>query len=962
MATLGKRVAVPIVPGVMPLEDSTELDTLYFTNSDKIRFQNSKLRKIKGWQRIFSTNFQRITGAARNIFSYTDQNGMPLTVIGTNTRLYAVIESTFYNITPLETATTTIASAFSTEFVTNTFEVTTTAGSSVVTLNIFQYLNTNDLIQIAGASGPINGIPASAFDGTFLANVINDTQIQINVGSVATSSGTQALTFQWATSYLYVTYPNHGLLKGDRIKLLAATGVANIPDTQINGETIVTNVVNPNTFVIQTGTIATSLVTGGGGGSTTIQVQIAPGNVDQSDGFGYGGGNYGIGNYGVQGQFGHVGTFPRIWSMDAYGANLVLTPGDPLTSSTDNLYAWANDVTVAPVLVSSLGGAANVPLAVRWVYVSQNNAVIALGAAGIKNNFVASGTSNIEVWTQDANTNAFSLIIQQAGPLLSQATSRSRDLLFTENEVYLAEYVGKPFFWNIKKLFTTDGIIGPKARAEVEDAVFWMGQGDFFIFDGTSVNIAPNNTVKRYVFDNINFSQGHKVVAFADVEYNEVWWFYPIDGDMEPNNYVKYNYKDGIWDLGTLNRSAAEEPLTIHELPYLIQSVIPNTLTIGNNVRTYFFGPANDQIGPDPLTTTSGSQLIAINVVADCYLQVGDYIYVSNALGTNGIPASEINGVKQIVSLTYEDVDVSGESLYGVGLYGVGLYSFVAGSGIGTGYGEGGYGLGGYGGSTATFGYGSGLYGVGLYGVSQEPDNQEIQLVISSTSTTASSSGSGGGDTITIGTNIIGLDFQDTVGIGVNEIITVSSVQDVDGIPGSQINGEAIPVRFIDGNTVQIADQSPTTVFSTSLAVGGGPFAAVDYIRSDRLFMHEYGNDDYNPDFIPGVSPPEDQFAAMNAFAITNYAQIDDGDQVMVVYTVYPDSNQQGVMELTVNGRLYAQYPTITKGPYEIDPTTPKIDVMMVARERQYKIQSNVVGGTFVVGKWQEEVKPSSTR
>lgn len=961
MATLGKRVAVPIVPGVMPLEDSTELDTLYFTNSDKIRFQNSKLRKIKGWQRIFSTNFQRITGAARNIFSYTDQSGMPLTVIGTNTRLYAVIESTFYNITPLETATTTIASAFSTEFVTNTFEVTTTAGSAVVTLNIFQYLNTNDLIQIAGASGPINGIPASAFDGTFLANVINDTQIQINVGSVATSSGTQALTFQWATSYLYVTYPNHGLLKGDRIGLLAATGVANIPDTQINGETLVTNVVNPNTFVIQTGTIATSLVTGGGGASTTIQVQIAAGNVDQSDGFGYGGGNYGIGNYGVQGQFGHVGTFPRIWSMDVYGANLVLTPGDPLTSSTDNLYAWANDVTVAPVLVSSLGGAANVPLAVRWVYVS-HNAVVTLGAAGITNNYVASGTENIEDWTQDASTNAFSLIIQQAGPFISQATSRNRDCIFTENEVYLVEFVDKPFIWNFRKLFTTDGLIGPKARSEVEDAIFWMGQGDFFVFDGTSVNIIPNNTIKRYVFDNINFSQGHKVVAFADVEYNEVWWFYPIDGDMEPNNYVKYNYKDGIWDLGTLNRSAAEEPLTIHELPYLIQSVIPNTLTIGNNVRTYFFSPANDQIGPDPLTTTSGSQLIAINVVADCYLQVGDYIYVSNALDTNGIPASEINGVKQIVSLTYEDVDVSGESLYGVGLYGVGLYSFVAGSGIGTGYGEGGYGLGGYGGSTATFGYGSGLYGVGLYGVSQEPDNQEIQLVISSTSTTASSSGSGGGDTITIGTNIIGLDFQDTVGIGVNEIITVSGVQDVDGIPGSQINGESIPVRFVDGNTVQIADQSPMTVFSTSLAVGGGPFAAVDYIRSDRLFMHEYGNDDYNPNYVPDVSPPEDQFAAMNAYAITNYAQIDDGDQVMVVYTVYPDSNQQGAMELTVNGRLYAQYPTITKGPYQIDPTTPKIDIMMVARERQYMIQSNVLGGTFVVGKWQEEVKPSSTR
>src|SRR6185437_9606603 len=170
---LGKRVQLPIPSGVTPIEDATELDTIYFTDSDKIRFQNGKLRKIKGWKRVFSNNFQRITGAARNIFSYKDQNGKYITIVGTNTRLYAVVSGTyFYNITPLQTSTTTLANSLSTEYNTGTYDIATTNGSSVVTLSIQNYFNNNDQITISGMSGTINGIPASAFNNTFPVAVI----------------------------------------------------------------------------------------------------------------------------------------------------------------------------------------------------------------------------------------------------------------------------------------------------------------------------------------------------------------------------------------------------------------------------------------------------------------------------------------------------------------------------------------------------------------------------------------------------------------------------------------------------------------------------------------------------------------------------------------------------------------------------------------------------------------------
>ncbi len=716
---LGSRKVIPIIPGVSPDEDSTPLDSMLFNDSNRIRFQNGKLRQIGGWQRIFSGNWQTITGAARTIYSYVDGASNPITIIGTNTRLYASINDTFYNITPLSTDTDTIADAFTTEF--NhlvSVNMTTVSGSSVVTLAITQWLNPNDQIQISDVSGgPYNGITAGGLNQTFSAQVNSGSSISINTGVVANASGTVAVTMTWATSYLYVAVANHGLVKGDRIGILDADTVGNILDTSINIENWVTNVVSSGVFTIQTDTIATSKVTAGGGSDTTIQYQIDAGNADQSSGFGYGGGKYGVGLYGTAKKFtgfNSLDGFPRIWSMDTFGGLLVLTPGDPPDASTDNLYLWSNDIAVAPVLLSGVGGAADVPLSVRWVYVS-NSIIVTLAAGNVLNQFYAANAGTYS-FTIDATSTAFVTTIEQAGQLISQASCRGFDLLFTQNDVYKAQYVGPPFYWIITRLFTTDGIMGPKARVEIEDFVVWMGKGDLYISDGTTVNVLPNNSVKRFIYDHIDFSQGWKCFAYPNVAFQEVSWFYVQNSGQEPigNNpvtYVTYNYKEKHWVLGAMPRSAAEEPINAEETPLMIQ--------------------------------------------------------------TNGTGA-------------------------------------------------------------------------------------------------------------------------------------------------------------------------------------------------DYLFQHESGLNDYNTAYNPDTDPYEAQFAPLNAFATTTYAMIDEvGNNTMMLYSLYTDSIQAQDLSITVNGKLYAQGPSIVANggaPYIVTPNTTKIDIMLVARQRQYVIATTTVNSNFLIGHWIEEVKESSAR
>ena len=66
---------------------------------------------------------------------------------------------------------------------------------------------------------------------------------------------------------------------------------------------------------------------------------------------------------------------------------------------------------------------------------------------------------------------------------------------------------------------------------------------------------------------------------------------------------------------------------------------------------------------------------------------------------------------------------------------------------------------------------------------------------------------------------------------------------------------------------------------------------------------------------------------------------------------VEPDFLQEGVMEMYVTGRPFAQGEDKTTGPYLFNPDTGKIDVREQRRELRLKFRSNVVNGDYQVGR-----------
>lgn len=578
---LGNRFEIVVQPGTNPEPDSTEASTLFYTATSRVRFRNGKLRSIGGWASTTFANSQTILGYARTLYSYRVTKDR--LIIGTNTRLYSFQDGNLYNITPVKTGTVAIANSLATNYTTlgsNPF--TTVNGSKTVTVTHTAHkLQAGDSITYSGVGSALNGIPAAEFNTTLIVrSVVNANSYTIMVSTTAaTSSGSGGGgSVIEKTAIITVTASSHGLLNGDRVKIAAAASTGGIPNTEINAEQIIRNVAT-NTFDIVLTTKATSSVSGGGGASTTYQKPIDNGAADFSLGLGYGGGLYGVGLYGTAKTFASAYTYPRIWSVERFGNDLILCAG-----GGTGVVIWQNATATAP---AALSGA---PTSANWIFVT-HNAVAVLGAGGVENNITISDIGDATNWTPSPDSFAFTSDIEGIGALISQAKSRNIDLLFTENEVFILRYVDFPNIWDIEDLLASDGIIAPRARIEIEDAIFWMGQDDFYLFDGTSISSVPNNTLKKYIYENLNWQQRWKIFCYPNTQWDEVSWFFPTGTNTEPNQYATYNYKEKHWTLGILSRTAAEEPYHLSQNPYLIQAA---STSVAGKLYRHEYGTDDD--------------------------------------------------------------------------------------------------------------------------------------------------------------------------------------------------------------------------------------------------------------------------------------------------------------------------------------------------------------------------------
>lgn len=278
-------------------------------------------------------------------------------------------------------------------------------------------------------------------------------------------------------------------------------------------------------------------------------VGLSAGLSEAFENLGYGGGLYSSGAYGVPRQPSGSISAAANWTLDNWGQNLVAcSDGDGSLYELDLAAFELDDTTNAAVI-------SNAPTNNKSLIVTAERFLFALAASNNPRLIQWSDRENNTVWAPTTTNEAGDIELQTTGELVCAERVRGRTLLLTTEDAWVAVYQGPPIVYGFQKIGTSCGVAGRNLSAAVGPTAFWMGQRNFFFYDGSAARVLPCE-VHDKVFKNLNADRISHGFCVANQEFSEVWWFYPSDGSEENDRYVAYNYGEQYWMVGSIARSS----------------------------------------------------------------------------------------------------------------------------------------------------------------------------------------------------------------------------------------------------------------------------------------------------------------------------------------------------------------------------------------------------------------------
>ena len=379
-------------------------------------------------------------------------------------------------------------------------------------------------------------------------------------------TSTNSITFAATdgSAELVVTDSTHGAVANDFVTISSAVTLGgNITASVLNKEHQITSVVNANSYKITVSATANSSDTGNGGSGVDGVYQINVGLDSAVGGNGWGAGGYGGVNSDLStfgwGEAASSGTTAeiRLWTHDNFGEDLLINPRDGAIFHWDK----TNGLSTAAVNITDLTGASDAPTIAKQVLVSDlDRHVIVFGANTIGTTtqdplLIRFGSQeSLTDFTPTATNTAGDLRLSSGSTFVQAVETKQQILVYTDRSLFSMRFIGPPFTFGLQELSKNITIASPKAAVAVDDAVFWMGKDNFYLYAGQTQQIPC--TVRDKVFLDFNTTQSDKVVAGVNSKWGEIWWFYPSANSEENDKYVIYNYLEKVWYYGTLTRTA----------------------------------------------------------------------------------------------------------------------------------------------------------------------------------------------------------------------------------------------------------------------------------------------------------------------------------------------------------------------------------------------------------------------
>ena len=597
-----------------------------FFSVDKVRFRGGYAQKIGGWVNISPVNGSTFFGVPRSMWNWVSTDSQNLLAVGTNQKYYVELGGTYNDITPIASTVSLTLNPFTTTSGSRSISVKSTAhGTSIGSYVTF----TGAATMVIGAatlvvSGQYEVIEVPSADSFTIfgpsiwsssvtgggSHVVGE--FQLNAGNPVYTANVGWGGPPWGFGGWGSADP-----QGVALRLWSQFNYGNDLIFAERGGTIYYWGLDTTTWARavslaseSNGIIKFSTTGTWASGATTLTVADATGINTGSV----------VSGTGIQ-----TGTYV-------------------LETWTGGLKVLISAATTASGTVSALNfsyAGRHVPANTNLVIGSPvNDFTICLGANPYSPTDFTTDFDPLLVrwsdqdvpweWVPETTNQSGEQRMSSGSRLVAGISTRQEILVLSDTAVYSMQYLGPPFVWGFNLLDQDISIASQNSVISVNNTVYWMGTDKFFIYNGR-VDTLPCS-IRQHIFSTLNQDQIDQVCCGNNEAFSEVWWFYPGTGSNVNDNFVIFNYLEGTWSYGTLNRTALS-PQTIRKYTMM-----------GFGIQTSYLDTAiNSSVATIPLINASSypnSGIVQIDSEKISYTAVSDNVLTGCIRGVGGTTAA----------------------------------------------------------------------------------------------------------------------------------------------------------------------------------------------------------------------------------------------------------------------------------------------------------------------------------
>ena len=190
--------------------------------------------------------------------------------------------------------------------------------------------------------------------------------------------------------------------------------------------------------------------------------------------------------------------------------------------------------------------------------------VFAANTSGNSSTIQWSALNDYTSWSASVITQAGNdTLTASAGAITAAKRFGNTLIVYKKNSMFLGVYVGPPNVWeiNVNQIPGNAGALSQEVVVDIGTADnpkhIFMGEDDFYVYDGSRPLPIGTNRIKQEVFGNLFQSRTSFCKAQLDKKNSLVRFYYPTIDTTKPNSCRVYNYRTDKWGVDDRQIEAA---------------------------------------------------------------------------------------------------------------------------------------------------------------------------------------------------------------------------------------------------------------------------------------------------------------------------------------------------------------------------------------------------------------------